>query len=300
MSFDGGVYVSEVECVELTNQAMNRADNSDGNIVEHLSLLLPHHPEGWYHAALELGHCGRPNDAIDCWVEYSRRAKEYAEENASFSASDFSQSFIWGVECVRDLGVRYKFLDPQYIAEVSLDLIRQANDFGITEQGLQIEVELMNQLQAPAEDVLSKIEKFLRKTGEKSVTVPISGWLSEIYGSDESDFSLKSVGDDLAALGKFSDAFRVWSGLSNIDDPSDQVIQLLWYCVNNGMEIDKRIAGELIFDGSTVLGDVEDLRSENNELQKRLEESNKKNNEMVMEIERIRLTLGQLWSSIGR
>lgn len=299
MSFDSGINVSEVECVELTQQAMSRADSLGGSVASYLSSLLPNHPESWYHAALELGYCGRPNDAIDCWLEYVDRTKKYVEDNLGFGCGDFSTSLIWGVECIRDLGVRHKFLDSQYIAEVSLNLIRQANDFGMTEKGLQIEVDLLNRAEATVEEILSRIERFLVETGDDSVVVPIVGWLSETHGSDEDEFNLQSVADDYAALGNFNDAFRLWSKLSRIKDPSSQIIQLLWYCVNNGIEIDKEIAEESIFDDKSVLGDVESLRNENAELQMKLEESKKKINEMVMEAERIRLGLGQLWSSIG-
>jgi hypothetical protein len=109
MSFDSGVNVSEVECVEFTREAMGRMDSLGGDIVTHLAVLLPSHPESWYHAALELGYSGRPNDAIDCWVEYVRRAKEYAENNSNKSSGDFASALIWGVECIRDLGVRHQF-----------------------------------------------------------------------------------------------------------------------------------------------------------------------------------------------
>jgi tetratricopeptide (TPR) repeat protein len=278
---------------------MGRMDSLGGDIVTHLAVLLPSHPESWYHAALELGYSGRPNDAIDCWVEYVRRAKEYAENNSNKSSGDFASALIWGVECIRDLGVRHQFLDQQYIFEISLKLIKQANKFEVTEQGLQKEIELLNKTQINPMEILRKIENLLIVTGKDSVSVSLSGWLKETHGADEDDFSLQSVADDYAALGEFNDAFRVWSKLPKIKDPSSQVIQLLWYCVNNGIEIDKQIAGEMIFDDESALGDVDGLRSRNSELELLVEEGSKKISDLTMELERVRMAIGQIWTSMG-
>ncbi len=299
MSFDSGVNVSEVECVEFTREAMSRMDSLGGDIVTHLEVLLPNHPESWYHAALELGHSGRPNDAIDCWIEYARRTKEYSEVNLNKVSGDFASALIWGVECLRDLGVRYQFLDQQYIFEVSLNLVKQANEFEVTEQGLQKEIELLNKTQIKPKEILLKIENFLIVTGKDSVSVTLSGWLAETHGAYEDDFSLQGVADDYVALGEFNDAFRVWSKLPNLKDPSSQIIQLLWYCVNNGVEIDKQIAAEMIFDDESALGDVDGLRSRTSELELLIEERNKKISDLTMELERVRLALGQIWSSMG-
>ena len=299
MSFDSGVNVSEVECVEFTREAIDRMDSLGGDIVSHLMVLLPNHPESWYHAALELGYSGRPNDAIDCWLEYACRTKEYSDVNFKKGSGDFASALIWGVECVRDLGVRHHFLDQQYIFEVSLRLVKQANEFEVTKQGLQKEIELLNKTQINPKEILLKIENFLIATGEESVSVTLSGWLSEAHGADDDNFNLQSVADDYAALGEFNDAFRVWSKLPKLKDPSSQVINLLWYCVNNGIEIDKKIAGEMIFDDESTLGDVDGLKSRTSELELLIEEKNKKISDLTMELERVRLALGQIWSSIG-
>jgi hypothetical protein len=148
-------------------------------------------------------------------------------------------------------------------------------------------------------EILRKIENLLIVTGKDSVSVSLSGWLKETHGADEDDFSLQSVADDYAALGEFNDAFRVWSKLPKIKDPSSQVIQLLWYCVNNGIEIDKQIAGEMIFDDESALGDVDGLRSRNSELELLVEEGSKKISDLTMELERVRMAIGQIWTSMG-
>ena len=126
----------------------------------------------------------------------------------------------------------------------------------------------------------------------------MSGWLMDTHGSDQDDFDLQSVADDYAALGEFNDAFRVWSSFPNLKDPSDQVIQLLWFCVNNGIEIDKRISGEMIFDDDSALGDVEGLKARNSEFELLVNQKEKKINDLTMELERVRMSLGQIWSSI--
>lgn len=298
MGFDNGVHVSEVDCVEITKEAIERADSSGGDVVSHLTILLPSHPEGWYHAALELGYCGRPNDAIECWLEYARYAIEFNEDKSDENKEDFSQSLVYGVDCVQDLGFRYKFLDQEYIDDVALKLIQQANAFDVTERGLQLEVQILNKIQANAGDVLSKIENYLVSTGKESVTVPISGDLRQIYWSDENEFTLSSVASDYVSIGMFTDAFRLWSNMPPSEDPSSYVMQLLWYCVNNGVKLDDQIAEYLIFDGDAVWGDVSTARSEKDELQVKLEKAVKRVKYLESEAERVKSYLRLILSSM--
>jgi hypothetical protein len=69
--------------------------------------------------------------------------------------------------------------------------------------------------------------------------------------------------------------------------------------VNNGIEIDKQIAGEMIFDDESALGDVDGLRSRNSELELLVEEGSKKISDLTMELERVRMAIGQIWTSMG-
>ena len=55
MSFDSGVNVSEVECVEFTREAIDRMDSLGGDIVSHLMHPITHKSVE-YSCNVEKGH----------------------------------------------------------------------------------------------------------------------------------------------------------------------------------------------------------------------------------------------------
>lgn len=125
----------EVECIDLTTEAVDRSDNSGLNLMEVLESLLPEHPDAWYHAALELGKDGRANDTVACWDEFRRRGTAFIESEPSYRI-EFSEKLLWGHECVKDLATRRRFSISFFAEESALSLVRAANIHHWTEDGL--------------------------------------------------------------------------------------------------------------------------------------------------------------------
>lgn len=285
MGYDNGIHVSEAECIELTNLAIERAENSNGNIIDHLKPILHLHPESWYHAALELGAQGRPYDAIDCWQEYADQCKTFNVNKNE----NFIQNLIYGAECIQDLGLHFQFLDQDYINNISLKLIQQANNQDLTECGFQHEIKIINKYNPHPCKILKKIEDFLTSSGQNGVEINIFGILQNIHLSGNTEyFTLQTVLDDYIEIGCFSEAFELWSKIKKGNDPSDLIIKLLWYCINNGIEIEKSINESNIFSDDEEIENIEELKLQKQEAENKLKEKTQQLEEIQKQLEALK------------
>lgn len=293
MSYDNGIHVSEAETIELTNLAIERAENSNGNIIDHLKPILHLHPESWYHAALELGAQGRPYDAIDCWQEYADQCNKF-DSNKN---ENYIQNLIHGAECIQDLGLRFQFLDQDYVNDISLKITQQANNQDLTEHGFQYEIKILSKYNPHPYRILKKVEEFLTSSGQDGVEIDIFGRLQDIHLSGDTDyFTLQTILNDYIEIGYFSDAFQLWSKIKNDEDPSDLIIKLLWYCTNNGIEIDKLIHDSTVFSDSEIIGGIEGLKLEKEDLENKLKEKTQKLEETQKQLEALRGYISNLIS----
>lgn len=284
MGYDNGIHVSEAECVEFTNLAIERAENSNGNIIDHLKLLLHPHPESWYHAALELGFKGRANDAIDCWQEYAEQGRNFDPHNNE----NHSQNLIHGAECIQDLKVRFQFLDAENIDDLSMKFVQQANKLNVSRRGLQYEIELLEKRNPDPREILNKIENYLTTSLEESIETRIFGRLKEIHYSDTNEFSLQSIIYDYIEIGCLSDAFKLWCKINKDNDPSDLIIQLLWYCTNNGIEIEKSINESSVFLDDEEIENIEELKLQKEEAENKLKEKTQQLEEIQKQLEALK------------
>lgn len=186
---------------------------------------------------------------------------------------NFIQNLIYGAECIQDLGLHFQFLDQDYINNISLKLIQQANNQDLTEFGFQHEIKIINKYNPHPCKILKKIEDFLTSSGQNGVEINIFGILQNIHLSGNTEyFTLQTVLDDYIEIGCFSEAFELWSKIKKDNDPSDLIIKLLWYCINNGIEIEKSINESNIFSDDEEIENIEELKLQKEEAENKLKE----------------------------
>lgn len=156
------------------------------------------------------------------------------------------------------------------------------------------ELRLMYLTGASSLNVLRRVEEYLCSTKNFSVEIPLQGDLSKHFLADQEEFSLGDLATTYIEIGALHDAFRLLASGNATFDPKDIAICMLWFCKKNGMEVDKIIANEGIFDEEACLVDPGPLEEKIATLSDKLAQSEKNLQAALKKIEVFRENLERL------